>query len=199
MNFQRFLFLSLILCFGIVSKAQTKSNLELVDSLISASVNELENSINKNEKKFFLEVVSPLSFEVLKGKIYNSFSKKFHLLNTKQDSIQFVNFYLLKVKTSYGEPRKESIFGNFLVERKIEIYSNVVVKNSSNQIKTLEINKSSVDTVYLDEINMLEDKSLPFTQSEIPNIPLLSNLLEPIIVVGTLIVSTVLLFVVRSK
>ncbi|MEW6004429.1 MAG: hypothetical protein AB1695_03855 [Stygiobacter sp.] len=198
MNFQRFLFLSLILCFGIVSKAQTKSNLELVDSLISASVNELENSINKNEK-VFLEVVSPLSFEVLKGKIYNSFSKKFHLLNTKQDSIQFVNFYLLKVKTSYGEPRKESIFGNFLVERKIEIYSNVVVKNSSNQIKTLEINKSSVDTVYLDEINMLEDKSLPFTQSEIPNIPLLSNLLEPIIVVGTLIVSTVLLFVVRSK
>ncbi|MDF1611335.1 hypothetical protein [Stygiobacter electus] len=198
MNFQRFLFLSLILCFGIVSKAQTKSNLELVDSLISASVNELENSINKNEK-VFLEVVSPLSFEVLKGKIYNSFSKKFHLLNTKQDSIQFVNFYLLKVKTSYGEPRKESIFGNFLVERKIEIYSNVVVKNSSNQIKTLEINKSSVDTVYLDEINMLEDKSLPFTQSEIPNIPLLSNLLEPIIVIGTLIVSTVLLFVVRSK
>lgn len=198
MNFQRFLFLSLILCFEIVSKAQTKSNLELVDSLISASVNELENSINKNEK-VFLEVVSPLSFEVLKGKIYNSFSKKFHLLNTKQDSIQFVNFYFLKVKTSYGEPRKESIFGNFLVERKIEIYSNVVVKNSSNQIKTLEINKSSVDTVYLDEINMLEDKSLPFTQSEIPNIPLLSNLLEPIIVVGTLIVSTVLLFVVRSK
>lgn len=198
MNFQRFLFLSLILCFGIVSKAQTKSNLELVDSLISASVNELENSINKNEK-VFLEVVSPLSFEVLKGKIYNSFSKKFHLLNTKQDSVQFVNFYLLKVKTSYGEPRKESIFGNFLVERKIEIYSNVVVKNSSNQIKTLEINKSSVDTVYLDEINMLEDKSLPFTQSEIPNIPLLSNLLEPIIVIGTLIVSTVLLFVVRSK
>lgn len=198
MNFQRFLFLFLILCFGIVSKAQTKSNLELVDSLISASVNELENSINKNEK-VFLEVVSPLSFEVLKGKIYNSFSKKFHLLNTKQDSVQFVNFYLLKVKTSYGEPRKESIFGNFLVERKIEIYSNVVVKNSSNQIKTLEINKSSVDIVYLDEINMLEDKSLPFTQSEIPNIPLLSNLLEPIIVVGTLIVSTVLLFVVRSK
>ncbi len=198
MTFQKIFILTFILCFGFFAKAQTKSNLELVDSLISASVNELNNHINKKEK-IFLEVISPSSFDVLKGKIYSNFSKNFYLVNEKKDSIQHISFYLSNVKTSYTEPIKESFFGNFIVNRRIEVKSNVVLKNSLNQINTIEINKFAVDKVYIDDINMLEDKSLPFTQSEIPNIPLLSNLFEPVIVVGTLIVSTVLLFVVRSK
>lgn len=198
MSFTRIMILFIILCFGLKSKAQKKSNLELVDSLISVSVNELNNLINKNEKTF-LEVIIPSSFDVLKGKIYSNFFKKIQLVNEKKDSIQFISFYLSKVKTFYSEIRKESFFGNLIVDRKIEINANVLIKNSLNQINAIEINKFVVDTVYVDDINRLEDKSLPFTQSEIPNIPLLSNLFEPVIVVGTLIISTVLLFVVRSK
>lgn len=191
------LILILVMCFGFISKAQTKSNLELIDSLISTSINEIKDSLGKNEKTF-VEIIVPSTHEILKGKFYKHITNKLNLVADKENSSQQISCYLDLVKVTYSQPQKENFFGDFYVDRKIDIVGNIVIKNQ-NFVKTLEIKKSLSDKINLDEIKNVEEESLPFTKSEIPNIPLFTNFCEPIIVIGTLVVSTVLLFVVRSK
>lgn len=76
--------------------------------------------------------------------------------------------------------------------------SYLIVK-SNNMIQPFEYAAAKTDTIKLEEISALENQTLPFTQAKIPAQPLLTSLLEPIIVVGTLIVTVILLFTVRGK
>jgi len=198
MKIKYFYLALLIFCFGLKNLAQTKTNLEKIDSLISQSVNQIDSLTNSNEE-VFLEITTPASIEILKGKIISAFSKHYKLINSKENLKREINYFLENIDIDYSNPQKESFFGSFVVERTIKLSGNILIRDETNSIKTIPINNSINDRVYLDEIRLLEDSSLPFTQSEIPAVPILSNLIEPIVVVGTLIVTTILLFTVRSK
>lgn len=198
MKIKSFYLALLIFCFGLNTLAQTKTNLEKIDSLISQSVNQIDLLTNPNEE-VFLEINTPASFEILKGEIISEFSKNYKLINSKENTKWEINYFLENVDIDYSNPQKESFFGSFVVERTIKLSGNITIRDERNFIKTIPINNITNDKVYLDEIRLLENSSLPFTQSEIPAIPILSNLFEPIVVVGTLIVTTILLFTVRSK
>jgi hypothetical protein len=198
MKIKSFYLALLIFCFGLNTLAQTKTNLEKIDSLISQSVNQIDSLTNPNEE-VFLEITTPASIEILKGKIISAFSKHYKLINSKENAKREINYFLENVDIDYSNPQKEGFFGSFVVERTIKLSGNILIRDERNSIKTIPINNSINDRVYLDEIRLLEDSSLPFTQSEIPAVPILSNLFEPIVVVGTLIVTTILLFTVRSK
>ena len=198
MKIKYFYLALLIFCFVLNNLAQTKTNLEKIDSLISQSVIQIDSLTNPNEE-VFLEITTPASIEILKGQIISAFSKQYKLINSKENAKREINYFLENVDIDYSNPQKESFFGSFVVERTIKLSGNILIRDERNSIKTIPINNSINDRVYLDEIRLLEDSSLPFTQSEIPTVPILSNLFEPIVVVGTLIVTTILLFTVRSK
>lgn len=198
MKIKSFYLALLIFCFGLNTLAQTKTNLEKIDSLISQSVNQIDLLTNPNEE-VFLEINTPASFEILKGEIISEFSKNYKLINSKENVKREINYFLENIDIDYSNLQKESFFGSFVVERTIKLSGNITIRDERNFIKTIPINNITNDKVYLDEIRLLENSSLPFTQSEIPAVPLLSNLFEPIVVVGTLIVTTILLFIVRSK
>ena len=55
------------------------------------------------------------------------------------------------------------------------------------------------DTVLFDEIKSLSNSSLPFTKGEAPAEPFFASLWEPVIAVGTAIVTIFLFFTIRSK
>lgn len=190
-------FIIITLCFGVISKAQSKSNLELFETLIQYSVNDLD-TVLIFPNKIFLEVTVPNSYDILKGKIIHSFYQRFNIVD-KENSNYKVNYYLNLAKVTYNEPTKEGLFSDFKVKRQIEINGNALVENNFGKISSFEIKKTFTDTIYIDDISSIENNTLPFTQSQIPSVPFFSNFFEPIIVVGTLVVSTVLLFVVRSK
>ena len=62
-----------------------------------------------------------------------------------------------------------------------------------------EFSLSEEDRVPFSDIVKIENRALPFTQGRIPDEPLFSSLLEPIIAIGTTVVTVFLLFSVRSN
>ncbi|NMB80520.1 MAG: hypothetical protein GYA14_01745, partial [Ignavibacteria bacterium] len=102
------------------------------------------------------------------------------------------------IRVEYSNPYKDGFFGDLLIERIIKIDANLILSDKSG-IKTYDMNDSYKDTVEVESIGRIENPAIPFTQSAIPELPFFSNLLEPIIVVGTLIVTIILFFTVRSK
>jgi hypothetical protein len=190
-------FLSLLISFS--SIAQTKTNLEVIDKLIDRSVSKADSILNSKQTINFLFTSSPV-LEVLKPKIFQTFNEHgYTLTSTTNESNNAVNYTATSVKVEYQNPFSNGLFSSLLLEREISFNYSLTVTGADKTIRSFSYTANQIDTVKLDEISGLEDKTLQFTQSSIPSTPLLTNLWEPIIVIGTLIVTIVLLFSIRSK
>lgn len=110
-----------------------------------------------------------------------------------------MEYNITGVSTNYGESFKDGFFGDYYVVRSVVVQGSAIISNSEKIFSSIDFIKAYRDTIKIEEIPALENESLPFTKSQIPPPPVFSNLLEPIIVVGTLIVTVILLFTIRSK
>ena len=181
------------------SIAQTQTNLDVIYKLINRSVSRTD-SILGAKKTINLTFTSTPILEVLKPKIFQAFGEGgFSLTASTVESNPAVNYTVTSLKVAYGNPFSDGLFGGLLLEREVSFNYSLTVTGTEKTIKTFSYRENQIDTVKVDEISGLENQTLPFTQSSIPSTPLLSNLWEPIIVVGTLIVTIVLLFSIRSK
>lgn len=179
--------------------AQTQTNLDVIYKLIDKSVSRAD-SILGSKQTINLSFTSSPILEVLKPKIFKSFNKHGYLLTTSAiESNSEVNYTVTSLKVEYKNPFSDGLFGGLLLEREISFDYSLTITRTDKSIKPFSYQENQIDTVKLDEISGLENQTLPFTQSSIPSMPLLSNLWEPIIVVGTLIITIVLLFSIRSK
>ena len=107
-----------------------------------------------------------------------------------------VNFVLDNALVEYSEPEKNGIFGEFLTERKIELSGNYFISGKS-QIN--DFNLVEKDTINVEDVEKIENRSYPFTQGELPPEPFFSSLLEPIVAISAAAVTVILFFTVRSK
>ncbi len=178
---------------------QTKTNLEIINALISQSVAHAD-SILGGKQTINLKVETPSALEVLKPKIFEAFIAKGYSIKTGTDlSEKSVDYTLFTVKTEYENSYSDGIFGGTMVERNVMLDASLIIKSGDKPIMPVQFHKEYLDTVNLNNIHAVENQVLPFTHAELPSLPLLSNLWEPIIVVGTLTVTVILLFTVRSK
>ena len=193
-------FLSLLISFS--SIAQTKTNLEVIYKLIDRSVSRAD-SILIPKQTINLSFTSSSALEVLKPKIFQTFNEHGYLLTSatieSNESNSAVNYTVTSLKVEYRNPFSDGFFGGLLLEREISFNYSLTITGTDKTIKSFNHIENQIDTIKLDEISGLENKTLPFTQAPIPSTPLLTNLWEPIIVIGTLIVTIVLLFSIRSK
>jgi len=177
---------------------QTKTNLEIVYSLLDQSADKIDSVLTKGDNAFSFKFSSPPEYQFLRAKILDSFIKRSY--NIKQESGSAnLEYNIANIFTSYGESFKDGFFGDYYVERFIVVQGSVIISNSGKKFSSIDFNETYRDSVRIEEITALENESLPFTKSQIPPPPVFSNLLEPIIVVGTLIVTVILLFTIRSK
>ncbi len=178
---------------------QAKTNFEVYFQLIDNSVAKVSESILKNGS-IALSVTGPSSLELLKPKVFESFSKRSYKVTSENtpEAIRVI-YTIHQAGVEYLNAEKESFFGNIVAERVMNLKGNILLTTPDNQIKTFDVNESLKDTVSVDEIKNLEDASVPFTQGKMPETPFFSNLLEPVLVVGTLITTIILLFTVRGK
>ncbi|MCL4551236.1 MAG: hypothetical protein M1495_22010 [Bacteroidetes bacterium] len=192
------LFFSITICISSLS-AQTKSNLEVIYSLIDRSVAKADSAIG-GKQNIFLSVTNPQTLDVLKPRVQEAFnSKGYVLLGQKDEAHKSIDYTLVSAKVEYKDSFSDGLFGGTLLLREISLAGSFSVEAGSGIINPQWFSETITDTVNLDELNSIENQALPFTQAPVPSLPLLSNLWEPIIVVGTLIVTVVLLFTVRSK
>jgi hypothetical protein len=184
---------------GAISKAQSESNLNLIYKLIDKSVHQADSLLSGN-KSVVLTTTMPYILEVLKPSIIKAFSNRGYELRTSSTSTEpGINYNLVYAKVEYKDSFTDGLFGGAMLERNVSINGFFTITKSNKLSQPIEFTKTIQDTVSVSAISALENQSLPFTQAPIPSMPLLSNLWEPIAVVGTLIVTVILLFSVRSK
>lgn len=179
---------------------QGKTNLELVYDLIGKSV-QFADSVRKNNNSVNVVSLSlPQAYDQLKTEIIKSFSSYGYKIASDEKATGTVFIYsLVECKTEYGEIFKDGFFGDNLVERKASLKGSLILQDGNFYKEPVEFSFYQKDTLSVDEAYAAQNNAMPFTQGSLPDAPILSNLLEPAIVVGTLIVTVILFFTVRSK
>lgn len=158
------------------------------------------DSVLNSAKTISLDVICAPSLEILKPRVFSKISELgYNLKSSAEIGVQKVSYTLVNCKTEYSNIRKDGWFGSTILDRKTSVNISVIITFADGSVKPVEISNSTDDIVGTDDIKMIEDGSLAFTQSQIPQIPFFSNLLEPVIVVGTLITTVILLFTIRGK
>ncbi len=190
----------LVFIFIVFSNAQSKTNLEILNSLIDSVAEEISNNYNSTNSEFDLEINTPNEYTFLKNRI--TFSLKNNDLNifTNVDTTdKKIIFNLDKAVTNYHQIIKGGIFGDLLLERELIISGTYYLENDYKVENSKEFYFSEIDTVLLDNIKKLENSSLPFTKDELPPEPFFSGIIEPAVALGTAVVAVILFFTVRSN
>ncbi len=187
-----------LLIFQPVLFGQARTNLDVVNELIEKSVLNIDNSVINKNLAFSFIYRSSGSYSFLKSKVVDSYIKNSISISENESLENKIEHSINNITVEYSNPHKDGFFGNLLIERKINVDATVILSGRTG-INTVDLSNSYKDTVEVENISRLENPAIPFTQSTMPELPLFSNLLEPIIVVGTLIVTIILFFTIRSK
>lgn len=179
--------------------AQTKTNLEKVYQLIDNSVSNIVSHA-KSDTEITLSIIGPSYINLLKPKIFESFSKNgFIIKNDNTGNSSEVTYSLSQTNIEYGDVEKDGLFGSLFCERNVSLKGILTLALKDGSVKSSELNEISKDTIKVDEIKNLEDSGFPFTQGTKPEVSFFDNLLEPILVVATLVTTVILLFTIRGK
>ena len=189
----------LILFASINLLSQPADNLSIFNNLIDNSIVKVDSSAAASKGNLPVKLSLPQPLELLRSKIILAFQQKGYLVRENNDGSSFLNYSLMDANVSYRDPFKDGLFGSVLTDREIKLEGSYFIATNSGVNQPVYFTETYTDTVKIDDIPFLENRSLPFTQGEIPQPPLLSNLLEPAIVIGALITTIILFFTVRSK
>lgn len=180
--------------------AQTRTNLNIIESLIDRSLQKADSLLDNRTQNIFFEFLSPTSYSFLKSKALASLSSKGYTLKAESSGAESTFQYSISnIGVRYLNALKTGFFGDITAEREVYIEGSIVVSKGKGELNPQNFSYMYKDTINVDDIPNLENNEYEFTQSPIPEPPLFSNLLEPILVVSTLIVTVILFFVVRSK
>jgi len=191
-----FLFISLLFQSSIYS--QSVSNLDkfytLVDSASSLLIKDLGD-----EKKVKLELNLGVDYSVFANKVRGNLLRNGVQLigeNSEEQGFVRVNFVVDNSFVGYTEPEKDGIFGDFFTQRTVELSGNYFI---SNQSDIQDFKLTVKDTINVEDVEEVENRSYPFTQGELPPEPFFSSILEPVVAIGAAAVVIILFFSVRSK
>ena len=195
-NSLRYLFL--ISLFQISVYSQTISNLDrfyaLIDSASSLLIKDLGDA-----KKVNLELNFGIDYSVFANQVRGKLLRNGVQLvgdNSEDQNFVRVNFVVDNSFVGYSEPEKDGIFGDFFTERTINLSGNYFISNKS-QVKDFKL--TAVDTINVEDVEYVENRSYPFTLGDLPPEPFFSSLLEPIVAIGAAATVIILFFSVRSQ
>jgi len=195
----RYLILGLILFVSKINPAQSKTNLEIFTQLLDSSVVKLVNEININSNKIKFEFNQESAFPTFRNSLLFDLKNKIEVVNKNSldEKVPVVHYSIEKASVNYGEMFRDGFLGDYLVPRKIKLEGLYSIINEN--VNVYDFNYSSVDTVFADNLDTIENKSLPFTEGKHPTEPFFSSLFEPLIAVGSAALAVILFFTIRSK
>lgn len=178
--------------------SQTISNLDQFYTLIDSASNLLLKDLG-DAKKVNLELNFGTDYSVFANQVRGKLLRNGIQLigeNTEDKNYVRVNFVVDNSFVGYSDPEKDGIFGDFFTERTVELSGNYFISNNP-QVKEFKL--TAKDTINVEEVEKVENRSYPFTQGDLPPEPFFSSLLEPIVAIGAAAVTVILFFTVRSK
>lgn len=183
--------------FNLVS-AQPKTNLDVIYDLIEENTNQVLMKLPHEVLPFTFEYSSPEEYSNLEGRFINLLSNK-NLLKKDTSKGGTLKYSLDQIGILYAEPYRDGLLGDYKVERKVFLNATFAF-GYGDKVKRSEIVESGyVDTLSYSDLDNVEIANLSITKGTKPPEPLFESLLEPVIAVGAVLVTIILLFTVRSK
>jgi hypothetical protein len=191
-------FVFIFLLFQTSVYSQSISNLDRFYSLVDSASSLLLKDLG-DAKKINLELNLGIDYSIfanqVRGKLLRA-GKEIVKTDSSSENTLTINFVIDNCFVGYSEPEKDGVFGDFLTERRIELSGNYFISNQS-EVKDFKLTVK--DTINVEDVEEVENRSFPFTQGELPPEPFFSSLLEPIVAIGAAAVTIFLFFSVRSK
>jgi len=192
-NYLRKILIPLIFLFNHLLFAQVESNLDRINLLINKTCNEINDTIKHSA---IINFQAPSNLYFLKNRAEVNFNQFYNKNNLLPDTL---NFTLEAAGINYNKIIKNGFFGDYLVERTAFIKGTYLLKQNDKILIAKEFNKSVTDSVNYEDINKIENYSLPFTKGKLPDEPIASSIIEPLIAITASVVTVILFFTVRSK
>jgi len=187
------LFLAASLTYG-----QIEDNLSKINSLVDKSITDIVTSAEIEDASYNIEV--PGNLKILSSRAELNLEK--NGLIEQSDSVNTeknLKYNLESASVAYTDLFRDGLFGDYILERRVSIKGYSILKEKDKSSITSEFSLSATDSINYADLSAYENPSLPFTQSTPPAEPFLSGALEPIIAIGTVVVTLLLFFTVRSN
>ncbi|HRP01268.1 MAG TPA: hypothetical protein PLE30_01350 [Candidatus Kapabacteria bacterium] len=191
------LFIIIIVFFYSVSLIFCQStNYQVIDSLISLKIKELNSNITNNIgscyiiKSNFAEISTIIETKLLEEYPKTQFYKD------SENNCSTLNFNTKNIFIKYVKIDEE------LVERIITIDLAINLEESHKPLKLLQNKITSYkDTVFTQQILSLQKSPYAFDKAEIPQeeYSFYENILQPVVFIGTAIITIAILFTARSN
>ncbi|PKL90027.1 MAG: hypothetical protein CVV23_01420 [Ignavibacteriae bacterium HGW-Ignavibacteriae-2] len=185
--------------FNMVSVAQTKTNIEIINSLIDSSITDISKDFVFEDVVYYLQFNGAPEHSILKNQALYSLSKKVNVTDNKTKSIKSLFYTVKNISTIYLDPYKDGLFGSYKMERQISLLGNFLIYENDAVVKGDEFLKTYRDTIDYDRVKEYESISFSFTHGRIPDEPFFASLLEPAIAVASIAATVILFFTVRSN
>ena len=192
----RFLFFTALLQISIFS--QPVSNLDKFYDLLDSASTKFVTDIG-TAKKVKLEITLGSDYVLFANQIRGKLLKQgIELINEDKPLNDFIsaNFVIDNALVTYSVPERDGFLGSFYAERILQLSGNYFI-SSNSKIKSFSL--VDKDTIDVEDVEKVENRSYPFTRGELPPEPFFSSLLEPIVAIGAAAVTIILFFSVRSK
>jgi hypothetical protein len=181
-----------------------RTNLEIIDSLIAASSDKFcAYLIKTSQKDINLKINKSDGYWLLTNKLLNTAKAKnisFYLNDTSKtihDQASIVNLTLNMISIEYT--REESDADSLVRSIRTELIG--YIQNKDGKTEQLPVySETFIDTIAADNVPYLETSLHSFTHSQVPPAPhsFFKEIAEPIIIIGTAIITVILFFTVRS-
>jgi len=178
--------------------SQTKSNFEIIDSLISISVKDVIQNIDY-KKDYNLEFFGAENYKILKTTIVKDLIDSNITIVESTNSDDKISYNLEQAEIKYLETFKDGLFGSFLVHRKADLTGSFFIYNEGEIEATKSFNYTLEDSVLYSDVSQIENIAYTFTTAQLPEEPFFSSTLEPVIAIGTAAVAVYLFFNIRSR
>jgi hypothetical protein len=179
------------------------SNLSMIQKATATTIDSIFNNYKYRVSESFY--ISTENFEnnwLPKQVLTNYISEKgYHVYDNISDTSYSLRINSFQSNLYYGKSFKENIFGVSKTERKINVeLSLTLTNNSTKEILSNSLFRSSVkDTVEVDMIQDLENKSLPITHAPYPQENIINRVAEPFVILAATGIVVYLFYNVRTK
>ncbi len=177
--------------------AQPRSNLDIIYDLIGNNVQKLLSELPHEIEPLQFEYISLPQYRGFENRFFYHLNEKGYLSESNADTQ--LKYSMDQIGVLYSEPFRDGLLGDYKIERRVFLNGTFTLGTGNRVIKTNIVESTYRDTVYYSEIDAIESRNLTVTQGTKPPEPLFESLLEPVIAVGAVVVSIILLFTVRSK
>ncbi len=184
-----------VIVFTWAADAQVKTNMQLFEALMDSSVIKMENDL-KYSKSDSVICILPSETQTLSA--YTLASVKKHTRSNPAGNTESRNiiFTIEDIQIQYPEIGKYSFLGDNFLVRKATLKGSIYTSSRSDSLS--HIVYAVTDTIPLSERENVEFQNSKFTTAPLPAEPFFSSLLEPVVGVAAIAVTTYLLFTVRK-